>query len=58
MVWRLLDWTLCSLVAEVVEGVEGVEGFLVPLFFPRVVLVCLEKLQVAPVPSVAGLREF
>ena len=55
MVRRLLDQTLFSVVAEVVEGEEG---FLVPLSFPWVVLVCLGKRQVASVPGVAGLREF
>ena len=38
--------------------VEGEEGFLVPLFFPWVVPVCLGKRQVAYVPGVAGLRGF
>ena len=38
--------------------VEGGEGFLVPLSFPWVVLVCLGKRQVASVPSMAALREF
>ena len=42
----------------VAEVVEGEEGFLVPLSFPWVVLVCLGKRQVASVPGVAGLREF
>ena len=55
MVRRNLGRTLCSVVAEVVEGEEG---FLVPLFFPWVVLVCLGTRQVAFVPGVAGLREF
>ena len=55
MVRRLLDRTLCSVVVEVVEGEEG---FLVPLSFPWVVLVCLGKRQLASVPGVAGLSEF
>ena len=55
MVRHLLERTLCSVVAEVVEGEEG---FLVPLSFPWVVLVCQGKHQVASVPGVAGLREF
>ena len=55
MVRRLLEWTLCSVVVEVVVGEEG---FLVPLSFPWDVLVCLGKRQVAAVPGVAGLREF
>ena len=42
----------------VAEVVEGEEGFVDPLSLPWVVLVCLEKCQVASVPSVAGLREF
>ena len=42
----------------VVEVVVGEEGFLVPLSFPWVVLVCLRKRQVASVPDVASLREF
>ena len=55
MVRCLLGQTLCSVVAEVVEGEEG---FLVPLSFPWVVLVCLGKRQGASVSIVAGLREF
>ena len=55
MVRRLLDQTLCSVVAEVVEGEEG---FLFPQSFPSVVLVYLGKHKVASVPGVAGLREF
>ena len=55
MVLRLLERTLCSVVAEVVEGEEG---FLIPLSFPWVVLVCLGKRQVISVPGVTGLREF
>ena len=58
MVRRHLGRTLCSVVVDVVEVVEGEKGFLVPLSFPWVVLVCLGKRQVASVPFVAGLREF
>ena len=47
-----------TLYSVVVEVVEGEEGFLVPLSFPWVVLVCLGKCQVASVPGIAGLREF
>ena len=54
MVRSLLEQKLCSVVAEVVEGEEG---FLVPLSFPWVVLVCLGKPQVVSVPGVADLRE-
>ena len=55
MVRRLLERTLYSVMADVVEGEEG---FLVPLSFHWVVLVCLGTRQVASVPGVAGLREF
>ena len=55
MVRRLLERTLCSVVAGVVEEEEG---FPIPLSFPWVVLVYLGKHQVASVPSVTGLREF
>ena len=54
MVKRLVE-TLCSVVVAMGEE-EGV--LLIQLSFLWVVLVCLEKRQVASVPYVAGSRVF